>query len=110
MRVKELRPTEVGEAQVDHRHAEIPFLDVLQSLAGRIAADDVKAVIAEAVTQPLQFGRIVFHHQDLGNSVRRHCHCSWERCRHGFPARRKTIPYRLPLFRHFVETGLRVGT
>lgn len=83
--LQELRPANVGEPQVQHGHAEIPLLDVLQSLAGRIAADHVKAMILQTVTQQLQLRRIVFHHQHLGDSVRTHRRGSSERCGRGFP-------------------------
>ena len=63
--IQELRAAQVGEAEIDHRHAEILLLDVLQSRFGRTATDDLKSLLLEDLAQELQLGLVVLHNQHL---------------------------------------------
>ena len=70
--LEQLGPAEVGQTQVDHGHAKVSLLDVLQRLTGRSAAKDVKTFVLQHVAQEPQLRLIVFHHQHLRNSFRGH--------------------------------------
>ena len=45
--LQQLRSAQVGKAVIDHRHAEVALLGMLQGFAGGTAADDVKPLLFE---------------------------------------------------------------